>query len=566
LDDTFVGAWQTEAFSAAAEKQLKRLAELLSSAVPFDVRALSDLIGDGFDCGRFRPETPDVVFEDGSFQVLRRVSDSALLNGDRQEYGGPGGFADALAQLTVPLTDASDVHCKFKIFRVAVTQQGATTLVYFQRSGRTARGVVQQSAVWDCRWTLASPANPPRLVSISAADYEETLGKKIDGPLFADCTEAILGRDPSYREHLVHGLDYWLDRIELRYGILANGYQGLVVGDVNGDGLDDVYVCQPGGVLGGLPNRLLVQNPDGTATDTSASAGVDWLVQSHGALLADLDNDGDQDLVLATTVGLIFAANDGHGVFTTKVAKLVPEAPPISLSAADFDNDGDLDVYACCYSHRSSSELLGRPMPYHDANNGGRNVLFRNDRSWRWTNVTKRVGLDENNRRFSLAGAWEDYDNDGDLDLYVANDYGRNNLYRNDEGHFHDVAGELGVEDISAGMSVSWGDYNRDGWMDLYVSNMWSSAGNRVAYQRRFLGAHADDSTLLQYQRHARGNSLFSNSPERSSPGFHDVGLAAAVTMGRWAWSSSFADVNNDGWEDIVVANGFITQENADDL
>ena len=69
---------------------------------------------------------------------------------------------------------------------------------------------------------------------------------------------------------------------------------------------------------------------------------------------------------------------------------------------------------------------------------------------------------------FTITAA--DYDNDGDQDLYVANDYGRNNLYRNDNGHFSDVAHVAGVEDISAGMSVSWGDYNHDGHMDLYVS------------------------------------------------------------------------------------------------
>ena len=107
----------------------------------------------------------------------------------------------------------------------------------------------------------------------------------------------------------------------------------------------------------------------------------------------------------------------------------------MSLAAADFDEDGDLDVYACCYSQRATSPLMGRPVPYHDANNGGRNLLFRNDGRWRFQDVTRQVGLDENNRRFSFAACWEDYDNDGDLDLYVANDYGRNNLYENSDDH-----------------------------------------------------------------------------------------------------------------------------------
>ena len=234
----------------------------------------------------------------------------------------------------------------------------------------------------------------------------------------------------------------------------------------------------------GLPNRLFLQRADGTVEDVSKSAGVDWNAETHSGLFLDLDNDGDQDLVVATVLGVVFAENDGSAKFAARTVKLIPKAPPMSLAASDFDADGDLDVFACCYSNRISTQIMGRPIPYHDANNGGRNVLFRNDQDWRFQDVTRAVGLDQNNRRFSFAAAWEDYDNDGDLDLYVANDYGRNNLFRNDQAHFVDVAAQLGVEDMSAGMSVSWGDFNLDGWMDLYVSNMWSSAGNRIAYQR----------------------------------------------------------------------------------
>ena len=236
----------------------------------------------------------------------------------------------------------------------------------------------------------------------------------------------------------------------------------------------------------------------------------------------------------------------------------------MSLTAADFDEDGDLDVFACCYSNRISTQIMGRPIPYHDANNGGRNVLFRNDQDWRFQDVTRAVGLDQNNRRFSFAAAWEDYDNDGDLDLYVANDYGRNNLFRNDEAHFVDVAAQLGVEDMSAGMSVSWGDVNLDGWMDLYVSNMWSSAGNRIAFQRQFksLGRSRNATTLPA----TRARQLAVCKSWTAANRFEDVSLAAGVTMGRWAWASRLVDVNNDGLEDLFVVNGFITQEDTSDL
>ena len=176
--------------------------------------------------------------------------------------------------------------------------------------------------------------------------------------------------------------------------------------------------------------------------------------------------------------------------------------------------------------------------------------------------MTDETGLDQNNSRFSFEAVWEDYDNDGDLDLYVANDFGRNNLYRNEGGHFDDVAAEAGVEDVASGMSVTWGDYNRDGWMDVYVSNMFSAAGNRVAFHRRFKQQRSDQATA-DSQRMARGNTLFVNCGDGT---FSDLSEEAAVTMGRWAWASKFADLNNDGWQDLVVTNGYITNDDSGDL
>ena len=119
-----------------------------------------------------------------------------------------------------------------------------------------------------------------------------------------------------------------------------------------------------------------------------------------------------------------------------------------------------------------------------------------------------------------------------------------------------------GVEDISAGMGVAWGDVDGDGHADLHVSNMFSSAGNRIAYQRRFREG-GDEGTLQAMRRHARGNSLFRN---RGDGGFEDLSVESGITMGRWAWAAAMPDLDLDGREDLVVMNGFVSNEDTKDL
>ncbi len=180
---------------------------------------------------------------------------------------------------------------------------------------------------------------------------------------------------------------------------------------------------------------------------------------------------------------------------------------------------------------------------------------------WKFTNVTVEVGLDKDNFRHGLAAAWEDYDNDGDQDLCIANDYGPKQLFRNDGGRFVEVAAEAGTQDLGSGMSVSWADYDRDGLVDLYFGNMFSSAGNRIAFQAKYM-SREDQNTRATYQRFAKGNTLLRNI---GGGKFQEV-ENAGVEMGRWAWSSLFVDINNDGWDDVLVANGFITGDDSSDL
>jgi hypothetical protein len=229
----------------------------------------------------------------------------------------------------------------------------------------------------------------------------------------------------------------------------------------------------------------------------------------------------------------------------------------MGCAVSDYDLDGDLDLYVYSYifwAGAGSKAQSSYPYPYHDANNGAPNFLFRNDGDFRFVDVTDASGMDVNNRRFSLAASWCDYDDDGNPDLYVANDFGRNNLYRNrGDGTFSDVTKEAGVVDTANGMSVSWCDYNGDGLFDLYVGNMWSAAGSRLASR---ISGDAGGRLESVYRRMARGSSLFRN---RGDGTFEDVSVETGASFGRWSWSSQFSDLDGDGRPDLYVANGFVS-------
>jgi hypothetical protein len=466
-------------------------------------------------------------------------------------------LAQALSTLALKFKGAQDVRGSIKLFNIDQIENGADTKQYFSFYGKFKDHSIEVNATWTTRWQQAKTDKLPRLSDIRVIEYEQIHQAGPPANLFADVTESALQANDSYSRILLPGINHWTQRIEAPLDIESSALNGLAVGDVNGDGLDDLYFVN----TGGIPNSLLIQNPDGTVTDRSRESGTDWMARCEDALLLDLDNDGDQDLIITMPRDILVMENDGAGHFKVK-AHLNTSQLMCTLSAVDYDNDGDLDIFTAIRLPVHNPDETQIPYPYYDATNGGRNIMYRNDGEWQFTDTTDSIGLGVENTRYSHASAWEDYDNDGDMDLYVANDFGRNCLYRNDDGQFTDVTIEADVEDVATGMGVTWGDYNRDGWMDLYVSNMFSSAGSRITGKDQFKTG-LDDNARAFFQRLARGNTLFENTGNGK---FKEVSEAAGVTMGRWSWSSLFADLNNDGLEDLVIGNGFITNEISDDL
>lgn len=548
MDPTRDG-WETEAFSAAATAQLQALKSLLTASAEITAEPLAALAVADVRIAPLRPGDTSEVFRDGRWLVRRA-----------KEPGAPQAGLDRLAAALNDLRrGATQVDPLLKVFRVSrIDATEVETAVVVSIGIYSATDRRQINAEWTCRWRTPS-GTPPLLAAITPASHEEVIHDSPQ-PLFADATAALLADSTAYRDQWLVSSDHWRARLPRDLGLDPVANHGLAIGDVNGDHLDDLYVCQQGG----LPNRLYLQRPDGTLEDVTSVSGADWLDYCAAALFVDLDNDGDRDLVISQDFRVLFMANEGSGRFSLETV-VATKAQSFSLAAADYDRDGLVDVYVCGYNPSTAAlrgGAMGEPLPFHDANNGGENILWRNEGGFRFEDVTAAAGLNVNNTRYSFAAAWEDYDNDGDQDLYVANDYGRNNLYRNEGERFTDVAGALGVEDTASGMSVSWSDFNHDGLMDLYVSNMFSSAGNRITYQKQFKAGLPED-VRASFQHIALGNTLFQGVEGAK---FKDVSVEAGVTLGRWAWCSKFADFNNDGLDDILVANGFITTEDTGDL
>ncbi len=351
----------------------------------------------------------------------------------------------------------------------------------------------------------------------------------------------------------------------------ADRHPGISVTDLNGDGFDDVYVMARWG-----PNQFFQNRGDGTFEEVAARIGLDVSHFTSSALFADFDNDGDQDVFLGRTLQpSVYLVNE-NGHFVDRSLDLFDGPLPTlvsSVSAVDYDRDGLLDLYISTFAaalHPIETlafldQLDGLRLWALKASDedhviknrfGPPNVLLRNRGGGRFARVED-TGL--NLFKNTYQSTWADYDNDGDMDVYVVNDFAPNNLYRNDGGDgFTDVTQATGTPDLGFGMGASWGDFDADGLQDLYVTNMHSKAGLRIAAQLNDVDGN--------FRRMARGNTLFRNRMaefERVSS-LERPGLL--VEEAGWGWGSQFVDLDNDSDLDIHALSGFYTAPSAVEL
>jgi len=329
---------------------------------------------------------------------------------------------------------------------------------------------------------------------------------------------------------------------------------GLAVIDYNGDGWMDLYIVNGTTIEqargGKITQRsaLYRNNRDGTFTDVTMQAGVPGGGWGKGVLAADFNNDGWTDLYILNLGPNILYWNNGDGTFregTRQAGVGGGNAWSSAAAAADFDKDGDLDLFVANYLEYDLNDLPkeGQFCEYQGIKvacgprglKGARDVFYRNNGDGTFTDISKESGLADEAGHYGLGAAWGDYDNDGDLDLFVANDSTPNYLYRNNgDGTFAEVALEAGVAYSEDGreqacMGVEFEDLDNDGLLDIMVTNF--SEDYNTMY--RNLGGGV----------------------------FQDISHQAGLVADSWAdlsWGVGFFDFNNDGWKDVFVGNGHI--------
>lgn len=390
----------------------------------------------------------------------------------------------------------------------------------------------------------------------------------------------------------------------LTNAILLNG-AGVTVGDVDGDGLPDIFFAASG------PACALYRNRGSWRfDDITAPAGVACAEQvSAGAAFADIDGDGDLDLlVTGLTRGVRLFVNDGRGRFTetTRDAGLESRSSATSLAVADIDGDGDLDLYVVNYRAimmsdepekrfkikvnngvyelqgvdglpATAPEVAGRFTV--DANsgvleNGEPDRLYLNDGRGRFTAVDWNSGrfLNEAGQPsgplfdWGLSAQFHDLNGDGAPDLYVCNDFQSPDRIWINDGHgvFRALPAKALRQTSLFSMGVDFADVDRDGWVDFFVADMLSRDHARRLVQLMDRSTVSAADPMAAERPQASRNTLFRN---RGNGTFAEIARFAGVEASEWSWCPVFLDVDLDGYEDLLVTTGHARDsQNADAL
>ena len=349
----------------------------------------------------------------------------------------------------------------------------------------------------------------------------------------------------------------------LNYLYYYNG-AGVAAGDVNGDGLPDLYFTSNLG-----PNRLYVNKGNFRFEDVTERAGVaDATGWKTGVTMADVNGDGRADLYVSAVDYLtmhgrnVLYINNGDGTFSdrTRETGLLHIGYSTQALFFDYDGDGDLDMYLL--NHSTHTERTAAANPRGDeTQGGGLDRLFRNDRG-HFVDVSRSAGIRDDADGYGLGVVASDLNLDGCPDLYVANDFqGDDHLYLNRcDGSFVESSARALGHTSRFSMGVDAADFNNDGRPDLIVLDMLPEREDILKTT-----AITEGFTLFNLRLQAGYHPQYGRNTLQLNRGqgrFSDIGFLAGVAATDWSWSPLFADLDNDGLKDLFITNGVYRRPN----